>query len=428
MKIGEIFRDARPKDPTAEIINGYPNVYYHTATPGQKLIPFESGINRIAEVAGPDGVRRPAIIVTSSPHKIGSVETPWQDFFDPDNGHVRYYGDNKTPGRDPALAAGNKAMLDAKRLQDAMERDIRQLAPPIILFRRMTVNGKAKGFPSFQGVGLIDRAELISQYDGQNGCSFPNYAFDIVVLDLAPEFEEFDWRWVSDRRDAALSRRNTEKFAPSAWKAWVKEGEDALPKVRRQVTKLMTTPVAEQRPPTGSREAAALDQIYRFYEGRKHRFEILAARVAGRIFKESGGTFHFGWVTRPSSDGGADFIGRLDIGSGFSKVKQVVFGQAKCESPESTTSGRDIARTVARLRRGWIGAYVTLGAFSLPVQREVIDDEYPLLLVPGERVAREVMSAATAAGCSSVSEYLELVDAQYEDALVDRRPEQVLRQ
>ncbi len=283
-------------------------------------------------------------------------------------------------------------------------------------------------YPSFQGFGIIERAELISQYDIKQGASFPNYAFDFAVLDLSREQEDFDWSWVSARRDPALTIEQTERLAPTSWRSWGAEGAGALPRVRRHVTKLMTTPVIDQRPPAGSREATALRQIYAFYDGRKHRFEILAARVVGRILEESGGAFMFGWVTRPSSDGGADFIGRLDIGTGFSRVKQVVFGQAKCENPESTTSGRDIARTVARLRRGWIGAYVTLGAFSLPVQREVIDDEYPILLVSGDRVVREVLSAAMEAGASDIESYLRSVDEEYDFALIDRRPEQILRQ
>lgn len=426
MKIGEIFRTARPADPLPPTVDGYPNFYFHTATLGKRLVKMDKGINPIALVNAIDGPRRPAIVISSSPHKIGSAETPWQDFFDPDNGHVRYFGDNKVSGHDPALARGNKILLEAKRLQDAMEPAIRRLAPPILLFRRMRVGGVAKGFPAFQGLAVIERAELISQYNAKNDTSFPNYAFDFSVLGLSAEFEEFDWSWVSSRRDESLPIHDTLAGAPKSWRTWVDEGMGALPRIRRRVTKLLTTPVADQRPEPGSREAAALQNIYDFYEGRKHRFELLASIIVGRVLQADGGDYRIGWVTRPGSDGGADFVGRLDLGSGFSTVKQVVFGQAKCESPASTANGRDIARTVARLRRGWIGAFVTLGAFSLPVQREVLDDEYPIILVPGSRVAEEVLAASLEAGCSDIVEYLERMDFGYEEALVDRQPEEIL--
>ena len=427
MKIGEVFRTARPADPRPVNVDGYPNFYFHTATPGKRLVKMDKGINPIAVVKSVDGPRRPAIVVSSSPHKIGSVETPWQDFFDPDNGHVRYFGDNKSPARDPSEAPGNKALLEAKRLQDAMEPNIRLTAPPIILFRRVRVGGVSKGYPAFQGCAVIERAELISQYDAKNGLSFPNYVFDLAVLDISAEFEEFEWNWIGLRRDESLSTAEANAFAPRSWRKWIEEGASALPRLRRRVTKVLTTPVVEQRPAENSREEAALKDIYEFYEGRKHRFELLAAVIVGRILEADGGDYRVGWVTRPGSDGGADFVGRLDVGSGFSTVKQVVFGQAKCESPTSTANGKDIARTAARLRRGWVGAFVTLGAFSLPVQREVLDDEYPILLVPGARVAEEVLAASLEAGCSNVPEFLERIDRDYDAAVVDRRPEEILR-
>ena len=63
----------------------------------------------------------------------------------------------------------------------------------------------AKGFPAFQGFGVIERAEPIAQHDARQGCSFPNYVFDIAVIDMSKDFETFDSRWISDRREAWCS-------------------------------------------------------------------------------------------------------------------------------------------------------------------------------------------------------------------------------
>ena len=89
----------------------------------------------------------------------------------------------------------------------------------------------------------------------------------------------------------------------------------------------------------------------------------------------------------------------------------------KCERIEGTTSGKD----VARLRRGWVG-YVTLCAFSEATQREVIDDEYPILLVPGRRVAQEIDRAAREAGLGRLKACLETIDATYDKLVINRRP------
>jgi hypothetical protein len=35
----------------------------------------------------------------------------------------------------------------------------------------LRVGGVAKGFPAFQGFGVIERAELIAQYDARQVCS-----------------------------------------------------------------------------------------------------------------------------------------------------------------------------------------------------------------------------------------------------------------
>src|SRR5207248_1461676 len=122
---------------------------------------------------------------------------------------------------------------------------------------------------------------------------------------------------------------------------------------RRRVSKLSIASAREQLPSNGSLEARALRQIYQYYEGRKSRFEALAALVTQHVFSKSGANYRLGWITRAGGDNGIDFVGRLDLGLGFSGVKIVVLGQAKCEHPDSPTNGVHIARTVARLRRGW---------------------------------------------------------------------------
>ena len=152
---------------------------------------------------------------------------------------------------------------------------------------------------------------------------------------------------------------------------------------------------------------------------------MLAAEVARRILSASGNVYHQGWVTPPSGDGGADFVARLDLGTGFATTKLVVLGQAKCEVPHVATSGRDVARTVARLRRGWIGVYVTTGCFSEAAQQEIIEDQYPILLVHGQRLAEEALQLASENGHANVVNYLEKLELEYDTSVAQRRPEEI---
>lgn len=265
LRIGEVFRYARPYSPESAEIDGYPNHFFATNLPGKNLVLLESGIKSIQSIQAPDGSRRPAILIRSSPHKIGSYETPWQDTFDPDNGHIRYYGDNKEPGKDPAKAPGNKILLEAFGIHSALDSQLRSQAVPLLFYRAVSRNEKAKGYVEFNGFGIIQNVELITQYDRKEKRAFPNYAFDFVIFDMRKEHEEFNWSWINDRRNSELSVENTLRKAPQSWKNWIKYGPKSLERNRRQVSKLFVANTSEQKPTPNSKEDAALKVIYKFY-------------------------------------------------------------------------------------------------------------------------------------------------------------------
>lgn len=423
IRIGTVLRYARAKDSAPPEIDGLPNYFYATHSPGQNMALLEAGINPIQRTKTQQRV--PAILISSSPHKVGTSETQWQDFFNPDIGHIRYHGDNKSAGIDPGTPRGNAALLAQFNLHRSRNPADRLKAAPLLFFRRIRVGERSKGNVVFHGFGVIERVDRVVQFDPRKGQSFSNYSFDFAVLSLAAEAEEFDWNWITQRRDDNFSDGEVLAHAPEAWRIWVKEGSDALPKCRRRVSKILVVPKTEQRPTSGSKEERILDSIYRFYDGKKSRFEALAEFIGRRILGVSG-RYVSGWITPSSSDGGADFIGRLDLGSGLASVKLIVLGQAKCERPDVPTGGNHIARTVARLRRGWIGIYITTSFFSEAVQREVIEDKYPIVLVDGLRLAREAYAATIERGLNDVNELLAEIDAFHDQLIAQRDPEEIL--
>jgi len=169
-----------------------------------------------------------------------------------------------------------------------------------------------------------------------------------------------------------------------------------------------------------------LSTLYTFYDGRKHAFELLASRVASEVFRESGARYKEGWLSRASGDGGVDFIGRIDMGSLSASTPVIVLGQAKCIQPTSTISPEQIARVVARLRRGWVGVYVTTGSFSKQAQVEIIDDQYPVVMIAGRVLAENVRRIAEANYGGDVDLLLQSTVDQYPEAVTYRRPEEVL--
>lgn len=426
LRVGDVFRYASSKDAMPPERDGFRNFWHVTDMPGRKRVLLESGINSIAEVPAVDGLRRAAVLIRSSPWKAGSEQTPWHDVFSLDVGHVRYFGDHK-----PGLAVpvgqtkGNGALLRAFERHRAPTVEVRRYAEPLLVFRAVRRGNSPKGHVEFCGVGLVERAERLVQWAGEDRVTFTNYVYDFAMIDLAAEDDCLDWRWIEARRDPAVGVDAALKLAPAAWREWVDKGNAALPRARRRVARSRIVKIKNQKPQPRSPEAVDLRTIHRFFDNRKHDFEAVASAVAGRILGV-GASYREGWLTRRSGDGGADFIGRIDVGRGTASASLVVLGQAKCVTPETSISAEQIARIVARLQRGWIGVYVTTGYFSEAAQIEMVEDRYPISLVNGRQLAGELRSMANEDHNGDLLACLEHLRNSHTAIVTERRPEEVL--
>ncbi|MFD9595579.1 restriction endonuclease [Kitasatospora sp. NPDC059973] len=425
--MGDVLRYTASKDTAPATVDGFDNFYFVTDSPGRKRALLEAGINAMAKVKVGHGARRPAVTIRSSPWKAGTEQTPWHDVFDIDNGHVRYFGDHKPETTKPVGAtSGNAALLEVFDSHQAPTAGGRASAAPLLLFRSISKNGKVKGHVQFCGVALIERAERVVQWGGPARTTFTNYVFDLVVIDLTAEGDTLDWDWITARRDPEITDAEVLELAPAAWREWVKHGYSVLPKVRRRVARSQVVKVREQRPVPGSSVEADLQAVYRRFDSDKHAFEVLAAVVAAKVMRASGHRYNEGWLTRRSGDGGADFVGRLDLGSGLAGTKLVVLGQAKCIKPESLVSAEQIARVVARLRRGWIGVYVTTGSYSEPAQLEMVEDQYPVLLINGRDLLKELYEIAGKDHGGDLMSCVEDLLSSRSLEVLNRRPEEIL--
>lgn len=423
---GVVYRYPSDRSHGKQFVDSLPNFFHITYSQGNSLVLLEKGISQIARTkSGMSQSDYPAIVISSSPHSRGSEWNPWHDVFEPDLGYIRYFGDAKKAGN-PASAPGNKVLLAELSKHTSGDPEVRATASPLVFFERVSVEGRSYGNVKFQGFGVIEKAELVTQYNPGIGY-FTNYVFQFAVLSLSDEDEELQWEWINSRRDPSVSDVQSLKLAPLAWKKWVKFGNNKLESFRRRAALAKVESVEAQRPKLGTREFSALDVIYNFYsQAGKHRFELLASRVVMSHINSYGGTYSEGWVTRGSGDGGVDFVGKVRLGSGFAAVDVVVLGQAKCEAPDKPTNGNALARTVARLKRGWIGAYVTTSYFSKQSQLEVIEDSYPLLKISGKTLAEETLKLVERGGYSSIQGYLEALEIEYPESIQNRRPDEIL--
>ena len=392
MRIGEILRYPA-KISFENSVDQLSNWYFETKGPNGKkwsVVKLDSGINTSA-LNSPVEQRIPYLAIRSSPHRFGTSTTPWEDIHRPDQGYSRYFGDAKPGEKSAEEFLGNDRMLDAFVLQCG-DRNDRIAAPPILVFEAVPYGGRVKGQLIFHGLGVIIKSELVVQREEKSRKTFPNYVFDIALLDLAPENEHLDWAWINARRDPALTSEECLSLAPDSWRKWVEAGPAAILRLRRNVVTKSVVSEVMQRPAKGSSELDILRFIYEYYSSKRHRFEALAEFVAQEIFNDQGIIYKAGWITQSGGDGGYDFVGSIDLDpvGAVKSSRQVLLGQAKCEKLDRATNGLHIARLAARLRRGWVGIYVTTSYFSIPVQREILSDRYPVILVDGARVASVV--------------------------------------
>jgi len=223
LKIGETFKypsaKFKPIDPELKAIDGYPNYFFVTHKTGCKYLVLNRGINSIAKIVANDGARRAAVQISSSPRKAGTIEVPFRDKFDLKNALIEYDGDNKTPGKNPEESAGNKALLEQFVLHQSEDQTEREFAAPLVYWEK-----PKKGFVVFRGFGIIEGYELESKDSPEHSEPFQNFVFKFKVLSLERENGEFNWDWISARRNPDLTAGEANRFAPESWSRWVNEG------------------------------------------------------------------------------------------------------------------------------------------------------------------------------------------------------------
>jgi hypothetical protein len=347
--------------------------YQHVQEPGQQF------------------ARIPAFIFHSNPFKSGGEGAPWVDVVEPDAGYCLFHGDNRKAGAPPLSSRGNARFAQAQNFY--IDPTLRKFAPPVLVFKQVEFDRSSKGHRQFCGFGVPVRQSLGVQKDTRAGY-FTNLVIELALFRMDRENETFSWKWIDGRRNPEVDADAALQEAPASWKQWVCDGELAIESCRRFVARQAVVAASEQVRLTND-ERRILEEVVEYYSHERHCFEGLASFVTQRIL---GHQCRRGWVTKRSGDGGIDFVCRLDVGDPADRLSQtsaVVLGQAKCVGPNTSIGGSALARVVARLQRGWIGAFVTTGSYSRAAQLELAQDRYPVVLVNGQRLARAVFEVLT---------------------------------
>jgi hypothetical protein len=421
IRVGQIFRVPY----RGQRSDGTEFVSYQDLTRGThaKSADLQKGMFFYEQVSEPGErfPRLPAFIFHSNPFKRGAEETPWVDVIEPDAGYCLFHGDNRTAGVSPLGSRGNAKFAQVHHFY--ADPSLRRFAPPILVFEQTEHNGSRRGYRRFAGFGVPVRFALATQKE-RGGGYFTNVVIEIALFRLEHENELFPWKWIDLRRDPLTNADTSLRAAPLAWRKWVKEGELEIENCRRIVARQSLVDPSDQRR-TSAAEEKILLAVLEYYLNTKHAFEGLASFVAQKVL---GGDCRRGWVTKRSGDGGVDFVCRLDVGDRANRLSlaaAVVLGQAKCVDADTQIAGRDLARVVARLQRGWIGVFVTTGSFSRAAQLELAEDKYPVVLVNGSHLAKVLFEVLTQEGLG-LQELLERETKWYGEHLTHLSPARIL--
>ena len=240
-----------------------------------------------------------------------------------------------------------------------MLEDRRRLIPPFLHFSK-----PAAGVVVFSGLCVLQQLELT--WFESEGKPVKNYRASLTILDA--ESVEIDWL---HQRALAGPESASECKGPPAWMDYVSGRTRVLDIFR---SRLRTK--GEQLPANASPEAAVLRQLR---DLSPTQFEAVVVAV----LRELPHVKHSIHRTRPTADGGFDFYGEFRLPPPLD-YRIELLGEAKRFASGSGVTGRHLARLVARLDRGQHGLFVTTSHFTRAAQREILEDRYPLHLMPGQ--------------------------------------------
>ena len=414
MKSGEIYRTARPYSAEPEYIDGLKNYFAETTSLDSVYAKatLDKGINSIQKIKAIDGERRPAILLRSSPHKYESEQTPWKDIINEHSGNVVFFGDNKTADKNANNVSGNAALIEQVALQNSNDLDSRNLAAPLLLFESISRDGIEKGQVKFCGLVLINKVEKITQVHPKTKISFENLKFHIFLLDLLNEDEILNWQWINDRRNPLLSNEDSNRYAPQSWKNFVRNGIVSFNQIRK--ISLYSQSSIYQIDFNSKVEQRIHKSIQDYYGNFPYKFNSLASFITGKIIGKESSNYSPSWTKLSIDDFDIDFIGSLDIGNEIINTKLIVIGKASFENKDFEVFESNIDNLAQNFRRGWLGIHVTNGYFTENLIVRYKEEKYPILLINGSLLVKEINDAVVQFGNIGLSEFFDYIYESYQ--------------
>ncbi len=308
------------------------------------------------------------------------AEAQWPDALDLQTGLFVYYGDNRTPNREIAKTPiGGNGFLE--KHFDRLHTGKREEVTPVLVFQ------SSPGVMRFLGLvvpgadGMTSDDDLVAVFRVAEGRRFANYRATFTVLDTM----DVSKAWLEDLVGGVVPAKSA--HCPKAWRVWVETGK--IHALRAAMGPRPRTKA--QQEPQDPAERAVLDTVTEALSARQ--FEFLAREVVALLGRRHIDAAEL-MVTRASVDGGFDVAGSFVFGHGHHSVRLPLRAEAK--KWKGSIGIKEMKRLISRMRHRFLGVFVTTSWFNEQVQKELIEDEVPIVLVSGGDLARLLLDCGKA--------------------------------
>lgn len=305
-------------------------------------------------------------------------EAEWPDSLDYESGVFTYFGDKRTEGDLHKTTFGGNRFL--RHIFNKLHVGQRELIPPVLVFENYKgEDGSYMRFlglvvPGAQGVSSFD--DLVAVWRVKDRNRFQNYRsmFTVLKQDVVSKL------WLEDLVNGINPAQSI--HCPLPWKKWVQTGiYDPLTCERKREPR-----TKENQTPQNHNESLVLKRVLDSFSDRE--FEFAAVSIVELIDPRFSGF----QVTQRSRDGGRDAIGTYQVGHSDHQIQLSAVIEAKLWKEDSDIGVKPMSRLISRIKHRDIGVFITTSCFSKQVQKELIDDNHPVILISGGDIARVLIA------------------------------------
>ena len=355
----------------------------HGADPLNKLVPNcpnEGGFRAIGartiELSS-KGKRCTALVLSSS-----GTDPDWPDHLDAESGEYIYYGDNKHGGREIHGTSKGGNLLLSQMFTIESTSSGRSHMPPTLVFEKTGIGRDTR----FLGLAVPTSQEsdgLIAIWRQTSGIRFQNYKAKFRILDC----NKVPLAWI--RALVVGDHKLANEHAPASWAHWIKSGKAVALHASKTVQhRTEKDQLPDEHDAVGLQ---LLNSIRERFKSSPHDFEFVAAE----IFRLIEPRVYDLEITKMSSDGGRDAIGRLRVGGDESESDGIFLEfalEAKAWADSHGLGVKHTSRLISRLKHRQFGVIVTTSYISKQAYQEIREDAHPVVVIAARDIAQILRS------------------------------------